>query len=961
MNLSKTLSFLLAFMVFWLVVPAQAVGDEVFFSGPGEETSNPPRILSTERTIAPRWVAPRNWMPPNPRSDRDLNYRDRPGFVPQATHDESLWFEPSFATPPSFNKLAHDRSGWPADPMVAAGPSDVITAINFEFAIWDKYGRERARFNINDFLGDNSLIFDPKIIYDVFENRFVMVWILRDDGTSVATRRSFWIVMVSDNSTAEGNWTVYNVDAHRVGSGTDKTIWVDYPYVGVDDDALILSGDNIGYPGSANGGQSRLRFLRKSEIYAGNSSYAFWDLVGLQTNGVFDRRMAVSTHTLPSGPAYVVNSERGGGSNIIVRTYTNTTFVNGTPPTVVKDIDPVTPYSSAPAMAQGGGNPGLESQDCSLINCVTVNNELFFAHGTAANFGLVRGAIKTYRYSRITSAVIDEDIIGSSLYDASYGAVAARPDLSDRILVMSSSALTEFPSARVFGRRNIDPTWGSSTNLVSGNAFVDVTNGTGRNRWGDYAGATLDPSDDETFYVAHMAARPGNDYDVHLARFNRLPTARITGLLATPYRYLMQTEFRATVRDANNNPLSGRTVQFRRQDNQLLGTAVSNAQGIASINVVIPAVPFGPGWYARVLHTSTENGDFRETDEEPQRTLTELTLNNASVAYGANANLTATFTSPGGTPLPGQIVRFFVNGVEIGNGTTNSSGVATRQFSNLQVGPTTPISASVATTPYVESDTASATLTTTPAPTQMIIQSAQGVPGESIRLTAQLVRAPGTTPVVSKILSFSIAGTQVGLALTNAQGVASGNFVVPAGAPSQALSVSATFGGDGLHQAANANAGFTRWARRLQGFVNLEDFSASPEGRTANVTMRLANGAIANQYVATLDATGNYTVYTNFTSNQTFRVQTKSSHWLSSTIVQSVSGALPAPFSHSLKNGDVVEDNEVGPSDFAALASAFGTFRGDSGYVANADLNGDDEVGPADFAILSKNFGEFGD
>lgn len=63
----------------------------------------------------------------------------------------------------------------------------------------------------------------------------------------------------------------------------------------------------------------------------------------------------------------------------------------------------------------------------------------------------------------------------------------------------------------------------------------------------------------------------------------------------------------------------------------------------------------------------------------------------------------------------------------------------------------------------------------------------------------------------------------------------------------------------------------------------------------------------------------------------------------------------------SLLNGDVNNDNEVGPADFALFAPAFGSFDGDPNYLNAADLNDDGEVGPADFSILAANFGEFGD
>lgn len=62
-----------------------------------------------------------------------------------------------------------------------------------------------------------------------------------------------------------------------------------------------------------------------------------------------------------------------------------------------------------------------------------------------------------------------------------------------------------------------------------------------------------------------------------------------------------------------------------------------------------------------------------------------------------------------------------------------------------------------------------------------------------------------------------------------------------------------------------------------------------------------------------------------------------------------------------LVNGDVDNDNEIGPSDFSVLSSAYGSGAGDPGFVEGADLDGDNAVGPADFSILSSGFGQIGD
>jgi hypothetical protein len=62
-----------------------------------------------------------------------------------------------------------------------------------------------------------------------------------------------------------------------------------------------------------------------------------------------------------------------------------------------------------------------------------------------------------------------------------------------------------------------------------------------------------------------------------------------------------------------------------------------------------------------------------------------------------------------------------------------------------------------------------------------------------------------------------------------------------------------------------------------------------------------------------------------------------------------------------LVNGDVDEDNEVGPGDFEAVVTAFGATPVDATWDLGADLDEDGEIGPGDFEIVVANFGNAGD
>lgn len=145
----------------------------------------------------------------------------------------------------------------------------------------------------------------------------------------------------------------------------------------------------------------------------------------------------------------------------------------------------------------------------------------------------------------------------------------------------------------------------------------------------------------------------------------------------------------------------------------------------------------------------------------------------------------------------------------------------------------------------------------------------------------------------------------------------------------------------------------------LNGIIDLEDWTPGPSGQP--VTLELWSGSTrVRSIITSLRADGRFGWATGLAGSYTLRV--KGSHWLAKAVPVSLTvGSNASVGTLNLINGDVNDDNEIGPADFSLLSGAFGSFAGDPAYLLSADLNGDDEVGPADFAILAANFGEFGE
>ncbi len=147
-------------------------------------------------------------------------------------------------------------------------------------------------------------------------------------------------------------------------------------------------------------------------------------------------------------------------------------------------------------------------------------------------------------------------------------------------------------------------------------------------------------------------------------------------------------------------------------------------------------------------------------------------------------------------------------------------------------------------------------------------------------------------------------------------------------------------------------------AGRVSGIVTLENFIPSRLGQIVVVEVKDGSGIVQDRRALALNADGSYSFFSTYRGAGTVTI--KGSKWLARAASATI-GASPVTFSPSLLNGDISNNNEIGPEDFSALSLAFGSFLGDPNYTVASDLNGDDEVGPADFSILAGNFGEFGD
>lgn len=142
----------------------------------------------------------------------------------------------------------------------------------------------------------------------------------------------------------------------------------------------------------------------------------------------------------------------------------------------------------------------------------------------------------------------------------------------------------------------------------------------------------------------------------------------------------------------------------------------------------------------------------------------------------------------------------------------------------------------------------------------------------------------------------------------------------------------------------------------IQSFVTLGDFVGPKELESLELTS--PDGLFPPREVL-LAQNGEYSISMPMAATMPMRLKGRT--WLSKVQTLTFGPGSGTVANWSLTNGDVNNDNEVGPADFSRLSAAFGTEPGHVRFDMFSDLNGDGEVGPADFTILSQKFGQSGD
>ena len=411
----------------------------------------------------------------------------------------------------SFAGIQRSFGGMPPDLTIAAGPTNLVISSNDSITVLSKTGVRIASEWLHTFFSSvktpREALIDPTIVFDPDSRRFFLVasGAYRDDPNCVlGSCVAHLFLAVSKNESPQtmttADWSFSALDATIEGR-TRTTDFPDYSRIAVDDNVVAIVSTQALF-GSESNRHEMLRILDKAKVLRGDAS-TWTDVALVDPSGTLLRQVqpVLNLDRTPTGTLFLVNPL---GCNFWIINVENEltaprlVFRATTQPTITGSC-PQTPDPPQP----NGAPPLALSNTQTLQNPVFRNGSIWIPQHISRNFGA--GEVGAVRWAQIDVSQWPNEV--AFRQDSSFGVDHAHSffpaiavDRSNNVaLVFGVSGVGDFPSTFYTGRLGTDPpsTLRPVTLLKAGEGIQNTPAGDfgGRQRWGDYFGAALDPAD----------------------------------------------------------------------------------------------------------------------------------------------------------------------------------------------------------------------------------------------------------------------------------------------------------------------------------------------------------------------------------------------------------------------------------------------------------------------------------
>lgn len=436
-------------------------------------------------------------------------------LAPSAPLSQSLIFE---------GPNESDTPFVPPNPNLAAGPNYIVVLINSLIAIYDKAGGLQGGFNdLPTFfasLGVTGEVYDPRVIYDQNDNRFIMSFTNVDLSNPTFGNV---LIAVSQTSDPTGNWYKFKLDSKGFNFADNAATFPDFPNLGLSTSAIYISNGQFELNssclryGGCSFSDTWIRVIGLPELLSGGANLKITTFTGVRTVTGFPAFAIEPTLTYgSSSEEFLVGAEFSANPGTTLNVFAINTA--GTPTLSTANLK--VPGFAIPAEADQP-NSTIETGDFRLLNAVASNGILWCAQNSGNNEGVgTVGRWYAISIPSLAGRALSQTGTVSGSGSAYFPAVAAKPN-GDVVVSFTTSSAGQFASAAFTGRGASDPAGtmrGYSIYRQGTASYNDFAF-----RWGDYNGAAVDPDGNSVWIIVEYAGSPNPHFGTAVAQVSQPP------------------------------------------------------------------------------------------------------------------------------------------------------------------------------------------------------------------------------------------------------------------------------------------------------------------------------------------------------------------------------------------------------------------------------------------------------
>ncbi len=410
-------------------------------------------------------------------------------------------------------------TGTPLDNHLAVGQAEeVVSTINTHMLVTNTVGFWMGSYKLENFfsaVGDSPFFFDPRIIYDPEQDRFIMVLI---NGSECD--ESQIVLAFSKTNNPRGAWNLYGID----GCLNDDGTFADYPMISITDNDFFLTYNAVHSDSTWQTGfyGTQIHQINKMNGYNGEAlNRRVWKDV--EHNGRLLRNICPvrnADETLPQS-MYFLSSRNFDLSNDTVFLLHLDGKVGDSIATL--DVNYRTldrPYGVPPYAPQT--RDSLDTNDARILDAFEVDGHIQWVGNTmdfvSGRSGVFHGMLQLDDPFQTASG----NIISHPTDYLGYPGIAwtgGQSGEKDAIIVMSHTSAIRHPGGSAIYSDGLGQ-YSEFVTVIEGQRSVDMLSGP-IERWGDYVGIQRLYHQPGSVWVSMSHGRPGNVNEAWIAKLAR--------------------------------------------------------------------------------------------------------------------------------------------------------------------------------------------------------------------------------------------------------------------------------------------------------------------------------------------------------------------------------------------------------------------------------------------------------